>query len=59
MKPLYDRGINFPMIILGVVASILLAVGLLPPYVEIWRRRGRVIGFNWVFSPAAPSWLCW
>lgn len=37
------------MIILGVVASILLAVGLLPPYVEIWRRRGRVIGINWIF----------
>ncbi|PMD63345.1 uncharacterized protein K444DRAFT_661358 [Hyaloscypha bicolor E] len=49
LKPLYDRGINFPMIILGVVASILLAVGLLPPYVEIWRRRGRVIGINWIF----------
>jgi hypothetical protein len=36
------------MIILGVIASILLAVGLLPPYVEMWKRRGRVIGINWV-----------
>ncbi|KAE9365343.1 hypothetical protein N431DRAFT_496451 [Stipitochalara longipes BDJ] len=49
LKPLYDRGIDFPMIILGVVASILLAVGLLPPYIEIWKRRGRVIGINWIF----------
>ncbi|KAN0089397.1 PQ-loop domain containing protein [Hyaloscypha variabilis] len=49
LKPLYDRGINFPMIILGVIASILLAVGLLPPYIEIYKRRGRVIGINWIF----------
>jgi len=49
LKPLYDRGIEFPMIILGVIASILLAVGLLPPYIEIWKRRGRVIGINWIF----------
>lgn len=38
------------MIILGVIASILLAVGLLPPYIEIWKRRGRVIGINWVYT---------
>jgi len=49
LKPLYDRGTDFPMIILGVIASILLAVGLLPPYIEIWKRRGRVIGINWIF----------
>jgi hypothetical protein len=47
-KPIYDQGDDAPMIILGVIASILLAAGLLPPYVEIWRRRGRVIGINWV-----------
>ncbi|KUJ09837.1 PQ-loop-domain-containing protein [Mollisia scopiformis] len=49
LRPLYDRGIDFPMIILGVIASILLALGLLPPYLEIWKRRGRVIGINWIF----------
>ncbi|CZR63818.1 uncharacterized protein PAC_13715 [Phialocephala subalpina] len=49
LRPLYDRGIEFPMIILGVIASILLAIGLLPPYFEIWKRRGRVIGINWIF----------
>jgi hypothetical protein len=54
-KPLYDRGINFPMIILGVIASILLAVGLLPPYIEIYKRRGRVIGINWVCNSSTPS----
>jgi hypothetical protein len=40
------------MIILGVIASVLLAAGLIPPYFEIWRRRGRVIGISWVHSPA-------
>ncbi len=37
------------MIVVGVVAAILLAAGLLPPYWEIYIRRGRVIGINWIF----------
>jgi len=49
LQPIYDRGIGFPMVIMGVVASVLLAAGLVPPYLEIWKRRGRVIGINWVF----------
>lgn len=36
------------MLVVGIVASVLLAAGLLPPYGEIWKRRGRVIGINWV-----------
>jgi hypothetical protein len=34
---------------MGIIAAILLAAGLLPPYGELWKRRGRVIGINWVF----------
>lgn len=34
------------MILVGVIAAILLALGLLPPYFEIWKRRGRVIGIS-------------
>ncbi|TGZ78246.1 PQ-loop-domain-containing protein [Ascodesmis nigricans] len=34
---------------IGILASVLLALGLLPPYVEIWRRRGRVVGISWLF----------
>ncbi len=37
------------MLVVGVIAAILLAVGLLPPYGEIWKRRGRVVGINWIF----------
>lgn len=36
------------MLVVGIIASVLLAVGLLPPYGEIWKRRGRVVGINWV-----------
>lgn len=34
--------------VVGIIAAILLAAGLLPPYGELWKRRGRVIGINWV-----------
>lgn len=34
--------------VVGIIAAILLGVGLLPPYWELWKRRGRVIGINWV-----------
>ncbi|KAI1074881.1 PQ loop repeat-domain-containing protein [Whalleya microplaca] len=49
LKPLYDRGSNTGVLVVGIVASILLAIGLLPPYGELWKRRGRVIGINWIF----------
>ncbi|KAI9844173.1 MAG: hypothetical protein M1837_005773 [Sclerophora amabilis] len=42
----YNRGVSFPMTILGVLASVLLAAGLVPPYFEIWKRRGRVVGIS-------------
>ncbi|KFY28687.1 hypothetical protein V493_02806 [Pseudogymnoascus sp. VKM F-4281 (FW-2241)] len=46
LRPLYNRGIDYPMIIVGVIASILVAVGLLPPYYEMWKRHGRVVGIS-------------
>ncbi|AEO54840.1 hypothetical protein MYCTH_2297920 [Thermothelomyces thermophilus ATCC 42464] len=49
LRPLYDRGNGTPVMVVGIIAAILLAAGLLPPYGEIWKRRGRVIGINWVF----------
>ncbi|KAJ5759916.1 hypothetical protein N7520_007072 [Penicillium odoratum] len=45
----YSKGVSWPDIVVGVVAAILLTAGLLPPYFELWKRDGRVIGFNWVF----------
>jgi hypothetical protein len=49
LKPIYNNGNEAPILVIGIVAAVLLAIGLLPPYREIWKRHGRVIGFNWVF----------
>lgn len=49
LRPIYLRGSDVPVLVIGIVAAVLLASGLLPPYGEIWKRRGRVIGINWVF----------
>ena len=49
LRPLYDRQIAWPIMIVGIVAAILLAAGLLPPYFELWKRSGRVVGINFVF----------
>lgn len=46
LRPLYEHGTEWPMILIGVIASILLAGGLLPPYFEIWKRKGRVVGIG-------------
>ncbi|KAI1349128.1 PQ loop repeat-domain-containing protein [Xylaria sp. FL0043] len=49
IRPIYKAGNETPVIVIGVVAAILLAAGLLPPYGEAWKRRGRIIGINFVF----------
>jgi hypothetical protein len=43
--------------VVGIIAAILLAAGLLPPYGELWKRRGRVIGINWVSTQDIPPGL--
>ncbi|KAI9762404.1 MAG: hypothetical protein M4579_000380 [Chaenotheca gracillima] len=45
----YARGITWPIMMIGIIASILLAAGLIPPYFEIWKRKGRVVGINFLF----------
>ncbi|CAK7272722.1 hypothetical protein SEPCBS57363_005289 [Sporothrix epigloea] len=49
LKPVYERGVEVPTLVVGALASILLAAGLIPPYFEIYKRRGRVAGINFVF----------
>ncbi|KAL7620194.1 hypothetical protein AAE478_009187 [Parahypoxylon ruwenzoriense] len=53
--PLYDAGNGTGILVVGIFANILLAAGLLPPYGEIWKRRGRVVGINFVFL--SMDWL--
>ncbi|KAI1647109.1 uncharacterized protein F4817DRAFT_338506 [Daldinia loculata] len=55
LRPLYDAGNGTGVLVVGIIANILLAVGLLPPYGELWKRRGRVIGINFVFL--SMDWL--
>ncbi|KAL2128887.1 hypothetical protein VTI74DRAFT_8508 [Chaetomium olivicolor] len=49
LTPIYNAGNETPIMIVGIIAAVLLAAGLLPPYGELWKRRGRVVGINWVF----------
>lgn len=37
------------LLFFGIIASILIAVGLLPPYFELLKRNGRVVGINFIF----------
>lgn len=49
LRPLNDKGIHWPLLIVGIVAAVLLAGGLIPPYFELWKYKGRVVGINFVF----------
>jgi hypothetical protein len=45
----YKRGKEYPITIVGAIAGVVLTLGLIPPYFEIWKRRGRVVGINFIF----------
>ena len=49
LRPLYERGVVWPITVVGISAAILLTLGLLPPYLELWRRKGRVVGISFIF----------
>ncbi|GME93634.1 unnamed protein product [Ambrosiozyma monospora] len=49
LKRVYANGTHWPSLIFGIIASIILAAGLVPPYVELFKRQGRVVGINFVF----------
>lgn len=42
----YDRGVEWPVVVIGSFAAVVLALGILPPYPELWKRRGRVVGIS-------------
>lgn len=42
----YRRGITWPIIFMGVLAVLLNVAGLVPLYIDIWKRRGRVVGIS-------------
>ncbi|EPE04450.1 pq loop repeat protein [Ophiostoma piceae UAMH 11346] len=49
LRPLYDQGHEGPVMAVGIVASVLLACGIIPPYFEMYKRRGRLAGINFMF----------
>lgn len=49
LKIPYNKGIEYPILIVGVIAAILLALGIVPPYFEIAKRKGQVVGINFWF----------
>jgi hypothetical protein len=42
----YQRGIEWPMMVMAITASVLLALGLIPPYFELAKRNGRIVGIS-------------
>ncbi|KAF2868072.1 hypothetical protein BDV95DRAFT_580181 [Massariosphaeria phaeospora] len=45
----YKRGVEWPMIMMAVSASVIQALGLIAPYFELAKRSGRVIGIDFTF----------
>ncbi|KAK2834931.1 hypothetical protein FQN49_006771 [Arthroderma sp. PD_2] len=45
----YRQGTTWPALVFGVIAGVLLTIGLAPAYWELWKRNGRVIGISWLF----------
>lgn len=47
--PLRNLRVDWPVTLMGVLAAILLAAGLIPPYFELAKRQGQVVGINFIF----------
>ncbi|KAF2104489.1 hypothetical protein NA57DRAFT_70693 [Rhizodiscina lignyota] len=45
----YKHGVSWPIDMLSIIATVMLAIGLLPPYWEIYKCKGRVVGLSMRF----------
>ncbi|KAI8937895.1 hypothetical protein NX059_005580 [Plenodomus lindquistii] len=45
----YNRGVEWPMMVMAISATIIQVAGLIPPYFELAKRNGRVIGIDFWF----------
>jgi hypothetical protein len=45
----YSRGVEWPMMLMAISASVIQVLGLIPPYFELAKRNGRVIGIDFWF----------
>lgn len=42
----YSRGVEWPMMLMAILATIIQVAGLIPPFFELAKRDGRVIGIG-------------
>jgi hypothetical protein len=49
IRPAYARGLDWPVLLIGIVAFISLISGYLPIPLELLKRRGRVVGIDFIF----------
>jgi len=49
IRPAYSRGIEWPVLLIGIIAFVTLISGYLPIPFELIKRRGRVVGIDFVF----------
>ncbi|KAF1988862.1 hypothetical protein K402DRAFT_351365 [Aulographum hederae CBS 113979] len=45
----YKRGVDWPVLFIGILAGVMLGLGLLPLYYEGWKRGGRAEGVSTAF----------
>ena len=49
IRPAYNRGVSWPVTLIGVVATVMIVSGYIPVPFELFKRRGRVIGIDFIF----------
>ncbi|EMD95349.1 hypothetical protein COCC4DRAFT_150434 [Bipolaris maydis ATCC 48331] len=49
IRPPYSRGVEWPVLLIGIVAFLTLISGYLPIPFELLKRRGRVVGIDFIF----------
>jgi len=49
IRPAYDRGISWPVLTVGIIAFVTLLSGYAPIPLELLKRRGRVVGIDFIF----------
>ncbi|KAI9820061.1 MAG: hypothetical protein M1826_001051 [Phylliscum demangeonii] len=49
LQVLHSRGTDRPLLAVGILSAVMVSVALLPAYWEIWKRKGRVVGINFIF----------
>lgn len=49
IRPSYVRGVEWPVLLIGIIAFLLLIGGYFPIPFELMKRRGRVVGIDFVF----------